>query len=250
MYYLSIGAVFKNEALGLEEWLQHYINRGVEHFYLINDNSTDNWKEIIDKYEDKLTIFNNDIPKIINGNINKNRQEQIYNKYLTPILHNTQYILIVDLDEYVYSPDNKKISTVISKYNCYSQIKIEWLMFGSNGYITQPDGIRKKFTKRSNIIYSYKSLIKTSDVVSLGIHFSNVRGNTIHLHIDSIFHADLICNHYRVQSLEYWKEIQMKRGDVNCHESETWRDLDIFNRYNHNEVEDMRLSNQTELDLE
>ena len=43
MYYLSILAIFKNEAMNLKEWIEHYILNGVEHFYLINNGSTDNF---------------------------------------------------------------------------------------------------------------------------------------------------------------------------------------------------------------
>ena len=32
-----IVAIFKNESHILEEWIQHYIKEGVQHFYLINN---------------------------------------------------------------------------------------------------------------------------------------------------------------------------------------------------------------------
>ena len=38
-YYLSIGAIFKNESDSILEWLEHYIIRAVDHFYLIDDES-------------------------------------------------------------------------------------------------------------------------------------------------------------------------------------------------------------------
>jgi hypothetical protein len=49
MYEFCVCAVFKNESHILEEWLLHYIYRGIDHFYLVNDNSTDDYKYIIDK---------------------------------------------------------------------------------------------------------------------------------------------------------------------------------------------------------
>ena len=60
MHKLSIGAIFCNEAPSLKEWLDHYINRNVDHFYLINDNSNDNFKEVLDPYIQKgyITLFN------------------------------------------------------------------------------------------------------------------------------------------------------------------------------------------------
>ena len=49
-YFLSIVAVFKNEAMGMEEWLNHYIMQGVEHFYLIDNGSTDGTAAIAESY--------------------------------------------------------------------------------------------------------------------------------------------------------------------------------------------------------
>ena len=42
-YFLSVLSIFKNESHILEEWLNHYINEGVDHFYLLNNNSDDNY---------------------------------------------------------------------------------------------------------------------------------------------------------------------------------------------------------------
>ena len=50
MYKLSVGALFKNEASILKEWIEHYLHHGVEHFYLINDNSTDNFLDVLQPY--------------------------------------------------------------------------------------------------------------------------------------------------------------------------------------------------------
>jgi hypothetical protein len=44
--------MFKNESMIIEEWLMHYISEGVEHFYLIDNGSNDD-------YESKISYFNN-----------------------------------------------------------------------------------------------------------------------------------------------------------------------------------------------
>jgi hypothetical protein len=35
MYNLGLVAIFKNESNIFDEWLKHYIDEGIEHFYLI-----------------------------------------------------------------------------------------------------------------------------------------------------------------------------------------------------------------------
>ena len=98
-YKLSIGSMFKNESHSIREWIRHYLLHGVEHFYLINDNSTDNFMEQIKEYVDLniITLFNVDEPYYLG------RQRNLYNKHILPIAKETQWLLMVDLDEYVWS---------------------------------------------------------------------------------------------------------------------------------------------------
>lgn len=46
-------AIFKNETMNLKMWLDHYLWQGVEHFYLIDNGSTDNPMTILQEYIDK-----------------------------------------------------------------------------------------------------------------------------------------------------------------------------------------------------
>ena len=75
-YYLSVGAMFKNESHSIDEWIRHYLHHGVDHFYLINDSSTDNSKEVIQPYIDKgkVTLFEPDEPYYLG------RQRNMYNR--------------------------------------------------------------------------------------------------------------------------------------------------------------------------
>ena len=58
--FLSTIAIFKNEEDILDEWIRHHLWQGVEHFYLINNGSTDNYLEILQPYIDsqKVTLYN------------------------------------------------------------------------------------------------------------------------------------------------------------------------------------------------
>lgn len=60
---LGILAMFKNEAHIIKEWLNHYISEGVTFFYLINDNSNDNFEnqinEINQYYDVSIKLINN-----------------------------------------------------------------------------------------------------------------------------------------------------------------------------------------------
>ena len=49
MKYLSILSTFKNEATILKEWIDYYLQQGFDHFYLIDNGSTDNFLETLTK---------------------------------------------------------------------------------------------------------------------------------------------------------------------------------------------------------
>ena len=45
-YYLSVFAVFKNKSHIFRERITHYLKEGVDHFYLFDNGSTDNYVSV------------------------------------------------------------------------------------------------------------------------------------------------------------------------------------------------------------
>jgi hypothetical protein len=102
MHYLSVGAMFRNESDSIVEWIKHHLYHGINHFYLINDNSDDDTVSKIQEYIDKglITLYHVEEPYY------EGRQRNLYNRLLLPHLtqKDTQWILMIDVDEYVWSP--------------------------------------------------------------------------------------------------------------------------------------------------
>ena len=246
MYSLSVCAVFKNEEHILEEWLLHYIYRGVEHFYLVNDKSNDEYQKIIDKYSHCITLYHNDIETKDVG-----RQILIYEKYFKSILNESKWFAILDLDEFLYSPTHINLLDIIEKYNKYSQIRVNWLHFGSNNHYYQPNSVVEGFLKRAEIddtkpYFSYKSIFKGSSHRSFNIHSQIVNGEDIYLKYNEQNVPDLIINHYSIQSQDFFMRIKSRRGDIN-----NWfehvnlkRNLKFFIGYDINTLFDDRLYQQ------
>jgi hypothetical protein len=255
VYHFSIGAVFKNEAHALDEWIQHYLMRGVDHIYLINDFSTDAFKPIIDKYAEKITLYNCDIITDKFG-----RQGMIYDKYLKPILHETKYIGIFDLDEFLYSPSGTDFKSILEKYNKYSQITVKWLNFGSSGHIEQPPSIIDGFLKRAKLEdnntingWSFKTIVRSNCLKSFEVHYHICEGERIELGFDS---NELLINHYINQSLRFYMDIKCTRGSAtnfqNCGSkksvekfSKTRDRFDVIDSLANSEI-DERLKKQTQ----
>jgi len=60
MFKLSVLAMFKNEGMIIEEWFKHYLDEGVEHFYLIDNGSTDDYESKIEKFKPFYTLIKDD----------------------------------------------------------------------------------------------------------------------------------------------------------------------------------------------
>lgn len=252
-YYLSIGCMFKNEEMIIEEWIEHNIYHGVDHFYLINDESNDNSISIIKPYIDKgyVTLFNNKEPRIGKPG----RQSKSYRNHLTACLKETEWLALIDMDEYIYSPTEIDIKKIIKKYESYAQIEINWHWFGSNGQVNQPYSVVEGFTKRAETNYvnnhkgrhgtaGPKSIINTNfNLVKFEVHSHKMSGETINVSF-SKKPPELIINHYSIMSEEYWKKYKMTRGMADEWRKPTDRNMEFFKGWDLNHVEDYTLYNQ------
>lgn len=240
MYNLVVCAVFKNEAHILEEWILHYLHHGFEHIYLINDFSSDNYMDIINKYSENITLYHNDI---IHG-FAKKKQVDIYHKYfMTDAFKNSKWVAIFDLDEFLYSPSEINIKNIIDRYDDYNAILVDWVHFGSNGHILQPHSVVEGFTKRApitTVLYNNKTIFKPDKLKDLEIHTTKVEGKTIHLkYSNESLIPPLILNHYNIQSKNFYLNVKQTRGDINARNVS--RDIKIFKSYDNNDIRDFRL---------
>jgi hypothetical protein len=233
-YYFSVAAMFRNEAWNLKEWIEHYKFHGVDHIYLIDDFSNDEYLEILQPYIDSgyLTLFLNDDDKRYVG-----RQINITNKYILPILNETQWIANVDLDEFLYSPQYINLKDLLVQYEDYGTIITNWVWFNSNDFIEHPKGgIVKNFIKR--VEYDAKVFYTRHDHSAVNGQYepqwenlnapkviANTKFNIKKFNVHEIFtdgpeinlsyktdieNPKLLLNHYKIQSREYWEKVKMK----------------------------------------
>ena len=256
MYYFSIGAIFKNESHILKEWLEHYFFHGVDHIYLINDNSTDKFLKILIPYINKnmVTLCNCNKQQKWLG-----MQEDKYNFYFQNHLKDSTWFGIVDLDEFLYSPLNIDIKEILKKYENENQLHINWVHFGSSCHIKQPEQVVPNFTMRGEYnsekngpggrYNSYKSIIKTNGNIKLGIHKHFYNNNTDGKNVSfDETNTPLLINHYAIQSKDFWCNVKMTRGDVNYwYDKQGWdRNMKLFEDMDVNDIKDERLKIQNE----
>ena len=88
--------MFKNECHIMKEWLDHYISQGVDKFFMIDNNSTDNYFEILYHY-----MSNNLVDLILDSR--KHSQAICYNEHFLEECKKYDWVIVCDLDEFIYA---------------------------------------------------------------------------------------------------------------------------------------------------
>ena len=235
----------------MKEWIMHYIEEGVEHFYLIDNGSTDSYKSQIEEFKDKITIFVDPTP---------HKQLELYNKYILPELKNTHWIIGCDLDEFIWSKEGTIADVLKSANDDVGLVILPWEMYGSSGHIEQPKHVVPNFKKRLNYdnpvdgsFRCTKCIGRSNAINELHVHmysikpeYKSVDGNlnyTDYYDFDSMSEDKLKnykirCSHFPIQSYNWYTNVKAKRGDVAVKDWNNIRDDSYFNKYDKNEVHD------------
>ena len=126
-YKFSICAIFKNETLSLKEWIEYHLLIGVDHFYLYNNNSDDDYITILKPYIERGIVT------LIEWPIAPPSQVPAYKHFYENFKKDNQWIAFIDLDEYICPRRCDDIKEWITKYDNYPSVVAYWKMFGASG---------------------------------------------------------------------------------------------------------------------
>lgn len=128
-YYTAICAIFKNEALYFKEWLEYHKIIGVEHFYLYNNLSDDNYMDILRPYIEDGTVTLVDWPT-------PQSQMQAYSDCVERFSHEANWIGFIDLDEFIVPNICDNINEVLKPFEKKRPVVIVyWKLFGTSGLL-------------------------------------------------------------------------------------------------------------------
>lgn len=226
MYQLTIMAIFKNEQNYMNEWLQHHINQGFDHFYLYCNDENINKYDYLNKYKKYITLIQW-TDKVNDGN--NTIQRQAYTHCVKNYNNEYKYIMMLDLDEFVINNNNnsKVIDFINILDNNTKAIKIPRFDFNSNGHVNKPNGnVMDNYKESEKICSSYKT-IANSDFIDIsknfyGVHDFNFLEKNGKIYNDyfsykytgypnkcnknDINETPLIINHYYTKSYEEYME--------------------------------------------
>ncbi|MES2274549.1 MAG: glycosyltransferase family 2 protein [Bacteroidota bacterium] len=245
-HYISICCIIKDENNYLDEWVNYHLKVGVQHFYIYDNGSTIPVQDTLQKLDllKYVTVIN--FPGV-------SMQYVTYKHCLKKYGMQSRWIAFIDTDEFIVpKTTHGDLRAFLKDYEGYGGLGINWLMFGSAGYvektgrpqlesfvlrsddtfdvnkhiksIIQPKYTRKVFDAHSFKYIKWKFCVN-EHFVRIPKSFSPVSTDKIQL------------NHYFCRSLaEYHEKIKRGRSD----DASITRSVELFHEFDRasNKVED------------
>ena len=256
-YNISFVACVLNEARYIEEWIEYHRLVGVDKFYIFDNGSTDNTRELLQKYIDQGIVEYEAFP-------GKGKQLDMYYAGLKKCRKDSKYVGFIDLDEFVVPADNSKslvdvLDERFAHFDNMAVLSINWLVFGSSGHKTRSDGLvienylnRAEYDSTTNRLLKFIANPRLIKGCLTSPHFAYLRNKDVKqlnekgIEIDSPWNDypnntyDYIrINHYYGKSEEDCKA-KFNRGNVSRPDY-IKRKWDQFVLYDRNEVYDDRM---------
>lgn len=207
MFYIC--TLIQNEHSYLKEWLDYYLNLGVDHIYLFEDGG-DSHEEITKNYP-QVTLTKLDEDKTKHSTL----QENTYNKFLKESMQIGDWCLFIDSDEFL---EGITLEEIKSSFKDLQEIPIFWKIYNANNHYDTVDSQLKEFTTliknwRVNLVHDSKTLVHK---LSENLSFKN--GNH-HLHLKETdlvkwkakYYSKFYLKHFYTRSLTDWIK-KCKRG--------------------------------------
>lgn len=246
-YKLSICAIFKDEAKWLKEWVvYHHAVLGVEHFYLYNNESSDEYESVLKPFIEsglvELYDWDSENPAhlaygpFMDAPWNA-AQLGAYNDCLkNKALGVSKWVAMIDIDEFIVPKSGVK-----SFYKLLDQaekkhkgtVSIPWRMFGTSGVETLNEGelLTEKMVRRSvdedPKNQTVKSIHRPEAIEFCLIHIAEklkpgFGAKTFKPHLVQL-------NHYWARTLEFCRDKRgLSSGNDFLESLEQVQDRDIF----------------------
>ena len=158
LYDLAVVAIMKDEEPYVKEWLDYHLLAGVDHFYIYDNDSTPEFKKILQPYIDANIVTYTFYP-------GKVRQMEAYLDAVKRFKFQSRYISWIDGDEFIFPKSKPTINEVVDDILPHNPnvggLGVNIFNFGSNGHdkADYSRGVLERFTARSENIWDAVSTI-------------------------------------------------------------------------------------------
>lgn len=154
----------------IAEWVAHHILLGFDKIFVFDHLSSEPISsKIKTDFNGKLSIIR------VNGSGNI-KVELMKNAVTMAVSQNASWMLYLDADEFLVLNKTTNVKEYLRAFKQADSIGINWLMFGSSGFVTQPQGLLTENFVRSEIRLNQhvKSFVRPYTVKSISTPHSYI----------------------------------------------------------------------------
>jgi Glycosyltransferase family 92 len=213
---LAVAAIFREEAPFLDEWLTFHAGIGVGHFYLYNNFSTDEFRDVLGPWIARGMVTLTEWPVEVG-------QLPAYRHCVRHAGDTARWIAFIDIDEFLFSPTQRDIRPILADYRDLPGLIVYSPYFGASGHRTRPAGaVVEAYTRRAPLTHvSAKTIANPRWIYRIrNVHvFKYWAGDALDTDRKPLIHGRagaldrLRLNHYWSRSLQDL-DTKIRRGDA------------------------------------
>lgn len=245
-YELAVCAIFQNEAPYLKEWIEYHRLIGVEHFYLYNNSSVDQYQKVLKPYIKKgvVELIDWPSPPIVDWTP---YQKKAYNHCIRCSQTETNWLAIIDIDEYIVPVNAKNLRKILRDFDQDESIGgvcIFWQCFGTSRVQSIPasslmiEHLIRKAPKEFSWNHHVKSICKPKAVAKYEVHGAHYHpgfrqvGDEGQRHLQTISTNALQINHYWTRDENYFFNFKIpRRNRIQLEHPIGEQEIEFFQRH-------------------
>lgn len=188
----------------IREWAAHHLLIGFDNIIIFDHNSVIPLQTIFHNFDKRVTVIRYKTPPSKNA-----IKMELMNKAIKIAKKlNVDWFIYLDADEFIIlKNDYKGIKHLLNNYNFAHSLAINWLFFGSNNLVTDPDGlILGNYTKSDLILdKQVKTFVRPFEAInSNNPHFYNIRDKGRMFALDKFLNGSEPYS-FNTNNVEYFK---------------------------------------------
>ena len=212
---VALFCVFRNEHIYINEFIEHYLNLGFNHIYLIDNSSNDKLDNILNpKFKSDVSIIDIRSENVIDNF--SDYQIKLYTSLYNIFNFKYDWLAFFDIDEFLILHKDNNIQEYLNRdiFKNVDQIHVNWIIFDDNDQLHySPGSLIERFPRISKKFYDLygpyangvKSILRSNlDLKFLTMHtaISNTESKLITTDNDGNSSDEYYSSH-RYASYEY-----------------------------------------------
>jgi hypothetical protein len=145
-HHLTLCCIVKDEDGAIEEWVAFHLSVGVDYIIVVDNGPSAHLPRILAPYREAGVV------DLVTFTARGEQQQQAYERVLKKMAGKTRWLGFIDVDEFLFPVSANTLPEVLSDFDDFAAVAVNWVSYGSSGHETPPDGlVIDNFTERGEL---------------------------------------------------------------------------------------------------